>query len=219
MLVDKIVPNQTYNIQLCKIEILEFSDVMWKRSIDDVEIIVYLFSLGPLPSTFNDFWRMVWEKNCSSVVMLTNLQERHKVLGFRFFIFLRMNAIFWKNYILQENQSYLFRCLRYNDRLFYFYCPSLTQSRYFKLAGFFLTVRTCVNVELFFFCWGRVVMSWFMPQVNVLVWVVQCHVFNIINAYNIIITVVYSTSPSCNPNYNWKQNYKHSLFVRLVEMS
>lgn len=109
MLVDKIVPNQTYNIQLCKIEILEFSDVMWKRSIDDVEIIVYLFSLGPLPSTFNDFWRMVWEKNCSSVVMLTNLQERHKVLGFRFFIFLRMNAIFWKTiYYRRINRIYLF---------------------------------------------------------------------------------------------------------------
>ncbi len=43
---------------------------------------MHLFSSGPLPGTFNDFWRMVWEKNCSSVVMLTNLQERHKVLEF-----------------------------------------------------------------------------------------------------------------------------------------
>ena len=35
--------------------------------------------LGPVPPTFDDFWRMVWEQQSSSIVMLTNLQERHKV--------------------------------------------------------------------------------------------------------------------------------------------
>ena len=53
-----------------------------RRALYIVLIIVYLYSLGPLPETFNDFWRMVWEKNCSSIVMLTNLQERHKVIQY-----------------------------------------------------------------------------------------------------------------------------------------
>lgn len=34
---------------------------------------------GPVPPAFDDFWRMVWEQRSASIVMLTNLQERHKV--------------------------------------------------------------------------------------------------------------------------------------------
>ncbi|XP_065639266.1 receptor-type tyrosine-protein phosphatase F isoform X1 [Hydra vulgaris] len=34
---------------------------------------------GPLPNTFNDFWRMVWEVTSSCIVMLTNLQEKNKL--------------------------------------------------------------------------------------------------------------------------------------------
>ena len=34
---------------------------------------------GPLESTVSDFWRMVWEQHCSTIVMLTGLQENGKV--------------------------------------------------------------------------------------------------------------------------------------------
>jgi len=35
---------------------------------------------GPLPDTFGDFWRMVWEQRCSTVVMMTRLEERGRVI-------------------------------------------------------------------------------------------------------------------------------------------
>ena len=37
------------------------------------------FCSGPLPNTSNDFWRMVWEQECSVIAMLTGLEEDEKV--------------------------------------------------------------------------------------------------------------------------------------------
>ena len=39
----------------------------------------YIATQGPLPETFGDFWRMVWEQRSTSIVMMTKLEERTRV--------------------------------------------------------------------------------------------------------------------------------------------
>ena len=38
----------------------------------------FIATQGPLPETVPDFWRLVWEQNARTVVMLTNAQVYHR---------------------------------------------------------------------------------------------------------------------------------------------
>uniref|UniRef100_A0A914XCX4 Protein-tyrosine-phosphatase n=1 Tax=Plectus sambesii TaxID=2011161 RepID=A0A914XCX4_9BILA len=39
----------------------------------------YIATQGPLPETFADFWRMVWDEQTVTIVMLTKLEERSRI--------------------------------------------------------------------------------------------------------------------------------------------
>jgi len=69
----------------------------------------YIGCQGPLPSTIDDHWRMIWEQNVHVVVMLTLCKEGQKVNRQPFNILnvneIRKNAttfwLYWKNIWLQ----------------------------------------------------------------------------------------------------------------------
>uniref|UniRef100_A0A8C6T7B6 Receptor-type tyrosine-protein phosphatase epsilon n=1 Tax=Neogobius melanostomus TaxID=47308 RepID=A0A8C6T7B6_9GOBI len=52
----------------------EFTDYINASFIDDY----FIATQGPLSHTVEDFWRMVWEWRCHSIVMLTELKEREQ---------------------------------------------------------------------------------------------------------------------------------------------
>ena len=39
----------------------------------------YIATQGTVPDSISDFWRMVWEYNAPTIIMLTNLEERGRV--------------------------------------------------------------------------------------------------------------------------------------------
>ncbi|KAF6035477.1 PTPRN2 [Bugula neritina] len=44
----------------------------------------YVVTQGPLQSTVGQFWQMVWEQDCTSIVMLTSLAEENKTVCYQY---------------------------------------------------------------------------------------------------------------------------------------
>lgn len=44
----------------------------------------YIATQAPVPGTIHDFWRMVWEENCSVIVMVTNEIEQGKLKAHKY---------------------------------------------------------------------------------------------------------------------------------------
>ena len=46
---------------------------------------IFLLCTGPVPTTIGDFWRMVWEQNSRTIVMVTHVKEKFTVSENKFY--------------------------------------------------------------------------------------------------------------------------------------
>jgi len=77
-----VLPPENTRVMLQTIEGEEGSDFInanWISGLVPNSEKTYIATQGPLPATFSDFWRMVWEQNSSIVVMLTKEVENGKL--------------------------------------------------------------------------------------------------------------------------------------------
>ena len=73
-------PSSSFDPLQCLSSIFFSLSKSFSQDISDDIFTVYCCQhyVGPTEETVNDFWRMIWEKDCTCIVALTNIVELGK---------------------------------------------------------------------------------------------------------------------------------------------
>ena len=75
-----VYPYDSTRVKLSQIHGVTGSDYVNANLINGyVDVGAFIATQAPLPTTLADFWRMIWETDSRSIVMLSNEQESGKV--------------------------------------------------------------------------------------------------------------------------------------------
>jgi len=76
-----VLPNEETRVKLNKEEEndSDYINSNHVRGEEGLKSQHYICCQAPLPNTMADFWRMIWEKNCPVIVMLTRIVERNSI--------------------------------------------------------------------------------------------------------------------------------------------
>ena len=75
-----VYPYDATRVKLSQLSGVAGSDYINASHIDGyVDVGAFIATQAPLSSTFADFWRMIWEKDSRTIVMLSKEQEGGKV--------------------------------------------------------------------------------------------------------------------------------------------
>uniref|UniRef100_A0A8C7ZHW7 Receptor-type tyrosine-protein phosphatase epsilon n=1 Tax=Oryzias sinensis TaxID=183150 RepID=A0A8C7ZHW7_9TELE len=94
----------------------------------------FIATQGPLSHTVEDFWRMVWEWKCHSIVMLTELQEREQDKCFQYWP--TDDSVTYGNYIVELKGDTLCETFSLRDLVLTFVPEKQTRTiRHFHFHG------------------------------------------------------------------------------------
>jgi len=79
-----VLPYDQTRVKLTKIPEVACSDYLNANYISGPRKKMYIATQGPLPNTFNDFWRLVWEVNVNLIIMLTLEIENGRIKCHRY---------------------------------------------------------------------------------------------------------------------------------------